>query len=196
MTSLYFGPEQLDINAYTGDSFQVSFTILNHNDGVYSTTGSWRMKFYDKDTDSVLDTSPTGIVINPVGNGFKVNQFSYIATAEQNTFSGADQNTNVLSYIVGTTVLYKNNVLVPANQYTASNGATILLNSAAALNDVIKIDCLSINTANGITGVFVSNELTSLLSQTASVIYDFYLDNGVDRYTFAKGDVSFRSIDS
>lgn len=197
MTSLSFGPEDIDIQAYAGDSFKTSFKILSHNDSTYSTTGSWKINFYNKLSASVIDTDPTGISISPVGNGFKKSIFSYTASNNnQVLFFGSDDNSNNMSYIVGTTNLYKNDTPINSNHYTASNRFTIAISTPAALNDVIRVECLSTNTADGVTEVSVSNELTELLSNSSSVIYDFYLDNGIDKYTFIKGNVSFRSIDS
>lgn len=196
MSLLSFGPEVLDLSIYEGDSFKLSVKILGHDGLTYATTGSWKMSFYNKENNNSIDTNPTGISISPIGNGFKINEFNYVATANQTTFSGPDQATNTLSYIVETTNVYKNNVLIASNQYTATNGTSIVLNSGAAVDDKIKISCISSNTADGITEVSISNELTTLLPSTASVIYNFYLDNGIDKFTFLRGNVSFTEIGS
>lgn len=193
MTSITFGPEVVDINAYAGDTFIVSFQINSTDSQDYATTGSWGMTFYDKSGDSVVNTNPTGITITPAGNGFKKSTFNYVATAAQTTFSGADQDSNTLSYIVSTTQVYKNNVLVPANQYTATNGTSVVLNSGAALNDAIKIECLSTSTPDGVTAVKVSKELTELLLTTGDVTYEFYINNNDSRHTFCRGDVILTS---
>jgi hypothetical protein len=190
MTSLSFGPQSVDINSYKGDTFLLSFEIVEADNSGYSNTGSWNMAFYDKSDNSLIDTDPSGISINPIGNGFNNKEFNYVATAAQTIFTGADVDANTLSYIVGTTSVYKNDVLIAGNQYTASNGITVLLASGAALNDDIRIECVSSITADGVAEISISNELSELLSNTASVVYEFYLDDGDGKYTFINGNVS------
>jgi hypothetical protein len=193
MTSLSFGPSSVDITSYSGDSFKVSYRVMGPDNTSYSMTGSWNMTLYKKSDDSILDTDPTGISLNPIGNGFNNKEFNYTATADQVTFSGADSNGNTLSYVVGTTTVYKNDMLFPSNQYTASTGNSIVfISSSATLNDEIKINCISPITANGAVEVSISNELSELIeqNQTASIVYELYLDNGSDKHTFAIGDIS------
>jgi hypothetical protein len=66
--------------------------------------------------------------------------YEYIATAGQTTFTGNDANGVALSYIPGGVVVAINGVLQnPGDDYTASNGTSIVLTSAAALNDEIVV---------------------------------------------------------
>jgi hypothetical protein len=62
--------------------------------------------------------------------------YEYVATAGQTSFSGPDANALTLSYIAGGLIVSLNGVILrPGDDYTATNGTSIVLVSAAALND-------------------------------------------------------------
>lgn len=62
--------------------------------------------------------------------------YEYVATAGQTTFSGADANSLTLSYIAGGLIVSLNgSILRPGDDYTATNGTSIVLVTAASLND-------------------------------------------------------------
>ena len=62
--------------------------------------------------------------------------YEYVATAGQTTFSGADANSLTLSYIAGGLIVSLNGaILRPGDDYTATNGTSIVLVTAASLND-------------------------------------------------------------
>ena len=62
--------------------------------------------------------------------------YEYLATAGQTTFSGADVNSLTLSYIAGGLIVSLNgSILRPGDDYTATNGTSIVLVTAASLND-------------------------------------------------------------
>ena len=64
--------------------------------------------------------------------------YEYVATAGQTSFSGADANSLTLSYIAGGLIVSVNGVILrPGDDYTATNGTTVVLTSAAALNDEV-----------------------------------------------------------
>ena len=69
------------------------------------------------------------------------NRFLYQATAGQTTFSGSDADAKVLSYQDSVYVdVYQNGVLLkPSTDYTATTGTSIVLVTAASLNDVVEI---------------------------------------------------------
>ena len=67
--------------------------------------------------------------------------FEYVATAGQTTFTGADANGVTLSYTVGNVLVSLNGVrLRPGDDFTASNGTSIVLASAAVAGDELVID--------------------------------------------------------
>lgn len=67
--------------------------------------------------------------------------FEYVATAGQITFSGADANGVTLSYTVGNALVSVNGVrLRPGDDFTATNGTSVVLVAAAAAGDEVLID--------------------------------------------------------
>ena len=72
--------------------------------------------------------------------GASMLEYLYIATAGQTAFSGSDQNSNTLSYTAANLIVIVNGVVLePSVDYTATNGLTVTLTDAAALNDEIHI---------------------------------------------------------
>jgi hypothetical protein len=65
--------------------------------------------------------------------------FYYTATASQTTFTGADNNGDVLSYVVGGVYVYLNGVLLSPDDYTATSGSSVVLDTGATLNDEVTI---------------------------------------------------------
>ena len=69
-----------------------------------------------------------------------IDEFLYTATAGQTAFSGNDDNSAFLSYVIGAIQVFLNGILLdPETDYTATNGALITLVSAAAVNDYLQI---------------------------------------------------------
>lgn len=67
--------------------------------------------------------------------------FEFVATSGQTVFTGADANGATLSYVAPALIVTLNGVrLRPGDDYTATNGTSITLVSAAALNDELVVD--------------------------------------------------------
>jgi hypothetical protein len=59
--------------------------------------------------------------------------YAYTATSNQTTFTGSDDNSRTMKYIVGYLEVYVNGLLLdPSTDYTATNGASIVLATAAS----------------------------------------------------------------
>ncbi len=70
--------------------------------------------------------------------------YEYLATQGQTTFSGADANSLTLAYTAGSIVVTLNGVkLRPGNDYTATNGTSVVLLIGAAAGDDLVIDAFS-----------------------------------------------------
>ena len=67
------------------------------------------------------------------------NRFEYTATAGQTTFSGADSSGSNLAYAAGFIDLYVNGIKLANSDFTATSGNSVVLGSAAAVNDIISI---------------------------------------------------------
>ena len=81
------------------------------------------------------------IDLNGGGNNNLVfTTYDYIATADQTTFSGNDKDGNGLTYNSGSVQVYRNGILlVETDDYTASNGGSVILNTGADSGDYISI---------------------------------------------------------
>ena len=105
---------------------------------------------------------PAGSSVNGTSRRFR-----YIATAGQTTFTGTDSNGNTMAYDAGFVDVYLNGVRLDQTDYTASSGTSIVLASAAALNDELNIvafgtfSVASINGVDLINGTVSANKLAS-----------------------------------
>lgn len=92
--------------------------------------------------------------------------FEYTATASQTTFSGADLNSVPLAYTVGLCQVYLNGVLLsPGDDYTASNGTSVVLASGASAGDSVVITAYaSFGIANTYTQVQIDATFAPLIS--------------------------------
>ena len=68
-----------------------------------------------------------------------MNIFEYTATASQTTFSGSDDNGATLSYTTDNLIVMMNGAVLDPDEFTATNGTSVVLDSGAALNDELVI---------------------------------------------------------
>jgi 4-hydroxyphenylpyruvate dioxygenase-like putative hemolysin len=67
-----------------------------------------------------------------------VSTFEFIATGGQTTFSGPDANSQTLAYTSGAVQVFLNGALLtPGDDFTATDGTSIVLASAASVSDVL-----------------------------------------------------------
>ncbi len=68
------------------------------------------------------------------------NEYEYTATANQTTFSGADDNSNTLSYNLDKVVVFMNGVrLLSDTDFTANTGNSIVFTESLNAGDIIAI---------------------------------------------------------
>lgn len=66
--------------------------------------------------------------------------FEYLADSGQTTFLNSDENGSILSYNPDNIIVSLNGIILrPGDDYTASNGTSVALDSAVSLNDVLQI---------------------------------------------------------
>ena len=65
--------------------------------------------------------------------------YIYNATAGQTSFTGTDSNSLTLAYTAGTIQVFLNGIRLESNDYTATNGTTVVLTEAAQLGHQITI---------------------------------------------------------
>lgn len=90
-------------------------------------------------------------------------KYKFVATTGQTTFSGADANSLTLSYFAGGEVVALNGIVLVGggDDYTASNGTSVVLTSAAAAGDTLEVYAFasfSIASVNG--SAIVNNTIT------------------------------------
>ena len=72
-------------------------------------------------------------------DGTVYTDFEYTATGGQTTFTGSDDNGNTLAYTAGKQDVFVNGVKLDTSDFTATNGTSVVLASAAAVNDIVCI---------------------------------------------------------
>ena len=91
--------------------------------------------------------------------------YLYNASANQTTFSGTDANNESLSYTAGQILVFLNGVFLDPDDYTASNGTSIVLDDGAKSSDYLEIISLGGSSGAKITGTSVY-EFTATANQT------------------------------
>jgi len=113
-----------------------------------------------------------------------MNKFVYTATSSQTTFSGADDNTETLAYTVDQIQVYFNGALLDASDYTASNGTSIVLGTAADAGDIVTVVALYTDDIDYIGDLDVTGNLT--VSGDATIAGNLTFGNAsTDTVTFS-----------
>ena len=99
------------------------------------------------------------------GSFESMTHYLYNASANQTTFSGTDANNESLSYTAGQILVFLNGVFLDPDDYTASNGTSIVLDDGAKSSDYLEIISLSGSSGAKITGTTVY-EFTATANQT------------------------------
>ena len=70
----------------------------------------------------------------------QLTRYYFVATASQTTITGTDANGLTLAYVAGSEAVYVNGALqVRGQDYTATNGTSVVMSSGLAVNDVVEI---------------------------------------------------------
>jgi len=79
--------------------------------------------------------------------------YEFVASNNQTNFAGNDDNGNSLGYRTGDSIqVYLNGILLEETEdYTASNGANVVLTAAASNNDLLQVFSYGIGSSNNIT---------------------------------------------
>lgn len=152
---------EFDIFSFTAASSQTTFTGADDNANTLSYAAGYiavfinGVKISESDytatngTSVVLDTAVSAgelveiisfkTVIWTTNTLSEFRTFKYIATASQTTFSGLDANSVTLDYEPNFITVFLNGVKLTADDYTATNGTSVVLDTGAAVNDIIEI---------------------------------------------------------
>jgi hypothetical protein len=112
-------------NAPTAEDLDYGELAINYADG----------KLYYKTSNNTIGYFISGA--NSPNTDFE--NYQYTATQGQTTFTGTDDNSNELSYTVGQLTVFLNGIKLTESDYAAENGTSIVLTSAASLNDIVEI---------------------------------------------------------
>jgi len=99
------------------------------------------------------------------GSFESMTHYLYNASANQTTFSGTDANNESLSYTAGQILVFLNGVFLDPDDYTASNGTSVVLGDGAKSSDYLEIISLGSGTGAKLTGISVY-EFTATANQT------------------------------
>ena len=121
-------------------------------------------------------------------------KFDFTATQGQTAFTGADDDGKTLGFTAGQVSVYVNGILMDDSDYTASNGNTITLTSAANASDIISVVALQTDIPNSdyvpatggtFSGAVVANDGLTVNNDGATVLT-------VDRATSDGSIVDFK----
>jgi len=95
----------------------------------------------------------------------QLTRYYFVATASQTTITGADANNLTLAYVAGSEAVYVNGALqVRGQDYTATNGTSVVMTSALAVNDVVEIFAY---TAFTVANAYTKSETDSVAAAAA-----------------------------
>ena len=151
------------------------------------TLGSETLKFAGGTGISTAITSGTVTISKSAGTAHRI-LFKFTATSGQTTFSGADASSNTLAYTTGSFDVFLNGVLLDATDFTATNGTSVVLASAAAADDILTVlayetDNLATFDTNGSELILDADGDTSIHASTDDQV-DIKI-GGTDRFVIA-----------
>ena len=97
----------------------------------------------------------------------QLTRYYFVATASQTTITGTDANNLTLAYVAGSEAVYVNGALqVRGQDYTATNGTSVVMSSALAVNDVVEIFAY---TAFTVANAYTKTETDGLVSVSSGL---------------------------
>jgi hypothetical protein len=127
--------------------------------------------YFDTTTGKMRAFTSSGWVDASSAQQAALTKYKFVATAGQTTFSGLDANNLTLGYLAGGEVVALNgSVLVGGgDDYTASNGTSVVLTSGATAGDTLEVYAFasfSIASLNGsaiVNGTVTSDKINDIL---------------------------------
>jgi hypothetical protein len=97
----------------------------------------------------------------------QLTRYYFVATAAQTTITGIDANGLTLAYVAGSEAVYVNGALqVRGQDYTATNGTSVVMSTALAVNDVVEIFAY---TAFTVANAYTKSETDSIAAAAAGL---------------------------
>ena len=165
------------------------------------TLGSETLKFAGG---TGLTSTITSGTVTYAFDGTTFTDFEYTASGGQTSFTGSDDNGATLAYTAGKADVFVNGVKLDGSDFTATNGTSVVLASAAAVNDIIcikafsTVDVSSINADNVSAGTLNSARLPTVpttkggtgLTSIGSAGQALIVNSGADGLEFGSAGVS------
>ena len=92
--------------------------------------------------------------------------YLYNCSANQTSFSGTDANGDSLSYTTGQIAVFLNGVFLDPDDYTSTNGSTIVLDDGAKSSDYLEIVAWTSGVTSGLITGISNYEFTATAGQT------------------------------
>ena len=138
--------------------------------------GELAINTYDGKLFLKKDVSGTETIVEIGGNSGSqqtavYKEYVYTATSNQTSFSGSDDNSQTLAYVVDYLQVFINGVLQDnGTDYTATTGTSVVLVNGAASGDLIQISTFVkvLGTGDMVTNTFTGNGSTAAYTLTAN----------------------------
>ena len=134
-------------------------------------------KLYFKNSDNEIESFLAGSA-SAFGT---LKSFLFIATQGQDTFTGLDNSSETLSYNPDYVDVYVNGIRLNKQDYIASDGETVILNTPVTLNDEVAITTTEITSA-AVNGTTTRQTFTATAAQTTFAITGGYDSGFIDVY--------------
>jgi len=119
-------------------------------------------------TESVVEIGASGDTAQQTG---VYKEYVYTATSNQTSFSGSDDNSQTLSYVVGFLQVFLNGVLLEnGTDYTATTGNSVVLVNGAASSDILQVSTFVkvLGTGDMVTNTFTGDGSTAAYTLTTN----------------------------
>jgi hypothetical protein len=161
---------EIGINTYHGrvytekDDGSASIVEVGSNPATLTVNDAYSFPTSDGTSGQVLQTDGSGTISFAAQPSSGVVTFTYSITSTGTSITGADDNSNTLSYSSGTEQVYINGVkLVSGSDYTATSSTVITLTENAISGDVVEVVAIT-EAANLVQGFFTANTFTATTS--------------------------------
>ena len=190
------------ITAASTASISTDLTVIDDaSSSATITLGSETLKFAGG---TGLTSTITSGTVTYAFDGTTFTDFEYTASGGQTTFTGSDDNGATLAYTAGKADVFVNGVKLDGSDFTATNGTSVVLASAAAVNDIVcvkaysTINVSSLNADNISSGTLNSARLPTVpttkggtgLTSIGSAGQALIVNSGADGLEFGSAGVS------
>ena len=131
--------------------------------------------------------------------GASLLEYNYTATAGQTTFSGADDNAATLAYVLSNLIVTLNGIVLEnGTDYTATNGTSIVLTDAAAVDDELNVVAFKSFTTADMVPASTGGTFTGNVSVTGDLTVDtntLVVDSTNNRVGINKGPTPDNPLD-